>query len=203
MRNAPTFLSGLRPTPTCARTSCDCEATRVTCCERKRICAGSSGGSPTIHSVWSGWSGCVTCHRPGPAYSPVTTISSSGCSGVWAREISAFSAQASASKVARAPVWSGEVRKVAVRKLATLFPFIACGELFDGGENLAGVRQRHVVRGILHFDHLAEDDALAELLDAVALETIEDACAFLHRGHQPGVVAVVPGSEQPIRMLEG
>ena len=101
MRNTPTFLSGFSESPVCGRISCDCDATCATCCERKRIPMGSSGGSPTIQSVWPGWSGCVTCHMPGPANSPVTMISSSGSSDVWAWEISRLSPQASTSRIVR------------------------------------------------------------------------------------------------------
>src|SRR6188768_2187410 len=101
IRNTPTFSSGFSESPVCTRISCDCDATCVTCCERNCIPLGSRGGSPTIQSVWPVWSGCVTCHMPGPAYSPVTMISSSGSSDVWAWEISGFSPQASASTIVR------------------------------------------------------------------------------------------------------
>jgi hypothetical protein len=101
MRNTPIFSSGFRPSPGCMRISCDCTATRSTFCERKRICLGSRGGSPTIQSVWPGCSACVTCHIPGPAYSPVTMISWSGSSGVSAWQTGRFSPHASASTVVR------------------------------------------------------------------------------------------------------
>src|SRR3569832_124887 len=143
MRNTPIFSAGFSEEPACRRISCDCNATRSTFCERKCISLGRGGGSPTIQSVWPGCSGCVTCHIPGPAYSPVTTTSSIG---------------ASAAVAVMAPISSSEV----VRASRMSLVLQRQAERLDGLEHLLLVGLDQPVCGVGHFQHLSVGDAAPE-----------------------------------------